>query len=118
MRRLGSIVGGAILVLTIGAGAVSADPINGNTRYVYGVQCGLASGGPTESVDFALNMGAAAHDLNSWRTFELMGATLNGAWVVPLGEPGQAKKDLVACSFISLQGNAIVWYGKWKLDPD
>jgi hypothetical protein len=119
MQRLGAIGGGAILALTIGLGTVSADPITDRTRFVYGVECGLASGGPTESVDFALTVsGAAAHDLNSSRVFVLMGATVNGAWVVPLAEPGQAKKDLVACSFISRQGNAVVWYGKWKLDTD
>jgi hypothetical protein len=108
MKRIAGLFGGLVLVLTLGVGTASADPLNGNTRYVYGVNCG------GELVDFDLNMGAAAHDLNSSRVFQLMGATVNGVWVVPLAEPGQAKKDLTACSFTSLQGNAVVWYGKWK----
>lgn len=118
MKRLGGLLGGAMLILTVGVGTALADPINSNSRYVYGAQCGPAGGSPTESVDFVTNMGAAGHDLNSPRTFELMGATVNGVWVVPLAEPGQAKKNLIACSFTNLEGVPVVWYGKWKLDTN
>jgi hypothetical protein len=109
MRKLSGLLGAGVLLGTIGVGAVSADPINDNSRYIYGANC------DGELVDLVTNMGASAHDLDSSRTFVLMGATIDGVWTLPLAEPGQAKKDLSTCSYTA-HDHAIVIYGKWKAD--
>ncbi len=107
MRRVIATVGALLLLGTVGVGAVSADPINGNSRY-FSASCN------GELVDFVTNMGASGHVVGDSRVFVLFGATEDGAWIVPL-VPGQSKKDLVVCTYTELfDGHQFVVYGKFK----
>ena len=104
MRQLAvATVGAALALVTVGIGAVSADPINRNSRY-FEVDCA------GEVIAFVTTSGAAGHALSDTRTLVLHGATEDGNWIVPI-KNGQSKADLVACRETTLfEGHQYVFY--------
>jgi hypothetical protein len=90
MRRLWAIVGGLALVLTIGVGVASAAPDNKNT-----ISWPITCDGQVYTLTY--NSGSASFRSDG-ATLELMGATRDGQWVVPL-VPGQSTKDLTVCTY-------------------
>lgn len=96
MRRIGSGLAALVLLGTLGVGAVSADPINGNSRYLT-VNCN------GEILDLVTQSGSAAQILGDTRVAVLMGVTDHGVWILPINN-GQSKADLVACPYVTQFG--------------
>ena len=105
MRRTIGFLSGMVLAATIGTGIASADPINDNSRYVPALCDG-------EAVELVTVQGAAAHVVGDNRVFVLVGATMDGEWLIPIAVPGLAKQDLVECVYTQLfHGHQFVIYG-------
>jgi hypothetical protein len=90
MKRAAGLLAGAAFVLTVGVGTVSAAPDNKNT-----ISWPIACDGQAYRLTY--NSGSASFRSDG-ATLELMGATRDGAWVVPL-VPGQSTKDLTVCTY-------------------
>ena len=108
MKRLAGVVGAVVLTLTIGVGIASAAPDNKNVRSIPGADCG------GQTVDLVTMYGSSAWDITNGRVFVLMGATRDGAWIVPLSN-GQDGRDLATCHYTNF-GHDDVIYGKWVSD--
>lgn len=90
MKRAAGLLAGAAFVLTIGVGTVSAAPDNKNT-----ISWPIACDGQAYRLTY--NSGSASFRSDG-ATLELMGATRDGSWIVPL-VPGQSTKDLTVCTY-------------------
>jgi hypothetical protein len=106
--RLAVAISAAMVAASLAAGVVSADPNNKNSRYIYGADC------DGQSVDLVTESGAAAQDLNSISVFALMGATVDGVWVVAIPN-GQIDK-VTTCTYSNF-GHDVVIYGRWSGQP-
>jgi hypothetical protein len=105
VRPLVASAASLLLLATVGAGAASADPINGHSRY-FSANC------EGEILDFVTTNGASAHVLSDSRVAVNMGTTMDGEWIIPL-PPGQSKADLVECVYTQLfDGHQFVIYVK------
>ena len=103
MRRMLSALGAAALLATVGAGVASADPINGNSRYLT-VNCG------GEILDLVTNQGTVAHVVGDSRVLVMQGLTQDGVWLLPISN-GQSKAGLVECVYTQLfHGHQYVIY--------
>jgi hypothetical protein len=90
MKRLGGIVGGIVLLLTVGLGSASAAPDNKNT-----ISWPITCDGQPYMLTY--NSGSASFRSDG-ATLVLMGATRDGQWIVPL-VPGQSDKAPTVCTY-------------------
>jgi hypothetical protein len=106
MKRRGTVLG-VVLALTLGVGTVTAAPVKSSVT-IAGADC------DGQIVDLITNGGPVAWDLRGERVFILMGATRDGAVVVPF-VPGQADHVLAQCRYTNF-GHVDVIYGIWAGD--
>jgi hypothetical protein len=103
MKVLLGAMGAVLMLVTMGVGAVSADPINVNSRY-FSANC------DGEILNFVTNHGGVAQVLGDSRVAVLQGATEDGVWILPISN-GQSKADLVECVYTQLfNGHQFVIY--------
>lgn len=100
MQRLGGILAGGALVLTVGVGTVSAAPDNKNT-ITWPITCA------GQEYTLAYNSGSASFRSDG-AMLELMGSTRDGTWQVPL-VPGQSTKDLTVCSYTYFGHDDVIY---------
>ena len=94
MKRAISTLTALLMLGTLGVGAASADPINGNSRYL-SVSCN------GEVLNLVTQSGSVAQVLGDSRVLVMQGATRDGVWILPINK-GQQKADLVECTYLQL----------------
>lgn len=93
MKRAISTISALLLLATVGVGAVSADPINTNSRYLHVICNG-------EVLPLVTNHGGVAQVLDDTRVLVLQGITRDGIWILPINN-GQLKGgQLVECPYV------------------
>ena len=103
MKKILTSLGTALVLVGLGVGVASADPINTNSRY-FSANC------DGEILNFVTNNGASAHVIGNSRVATLQGATQDGVWTLPITN-GQSKADLVECVYTQLfNGHQFVIY--------
>ena len=100
MKRLGTLAGVVVLLLTVGLGSASAAPDNKNT-----LSWPIACGGQPYILTY--NSGSASFRSDG-ATLVLMGSTRDGQWAVPL-VPGQSTKDLTVCTYTFFGHDDVIY---------
>jgi hypothetical protein len=97
MKRMTSGLAALLLLGTIGVGAVSADPINKNSRYLT-VNC------EGEILDLVTQSGAGSQILGDTRVAVLQGLRDGDVWIYPITKGLVGSPDLLECPYVTQFG--------------